>query len=81
VIMGMDVVKVNGVPFLATVSRVIKLGSAIELVDTKIGSIVSALLVIVDTYTTRGLTITALAADYTFEAIRQDHDFMGKKSL
>ena len=31
VTLGMDVVKVNSIPFLATISRVIKLGSASEL--------------------------------------------------
>ena len=48
IILGMDVVKVNGIPFLVTISRVIKLGSATELVNTKIPTIVSALLVIMD---------------------------------
>ena len=76
VILGMAVVKINGISFLATISRVIKLGLATELPNTKVLSIVSAQLVIVNTYTTRGFKILAIVADYAFEAIRQDEAFM-----
>lgn len=48
----MGMVKVNNIPFLATTSKVMKLGSATELINTKT-MIVSALLVLVDVYTTR----------------------------
>ena len=50
IVLGIDVVKVNGIPFLATISRVIKLGSATELPNCKVESIISALLVVVDIY-------------------------------
>ena len=50
VIIGIDVVNINGIPFLATISRVIKLGSATELINTKVGSIVKVLLVIINVY-------------------------------
>ena len=76
VILGMDVVKVNDVPFSATISRTIKLGSATELQDTKIKTIVTALLVIIRIYTQRGFKVIAIAADYAFEAMRQNEDFM-----
>ena len=76
IILGMDVVKVNGVPFLSTISRVVKVGSATELPNCKTESIVSALLVIIDTYIARGFSIVAIAADYAFEAIRENEDFM-----
>ena len=75
VILGMDIVKVNGIPFLTTISRVIKLGTATELPDTKAPTIVKALLVIVNMYLARGFRILAIAADYAFEAIRHDEDF------
>ena len=81
VILGMDVVKVNGIPFLATISRVIKLGSATKLPDTKVGPIVSALITIVNVYVARGLRILSVAADYAFEAIRHDEDFVKKIAL
>ena len=76
IILGMDVVKVNGIPFLATISRVIKLGSVTELLNTKKPFIVSALLVIVNIYTARGFKILAIAVDYAFDATRQNEDFM-----
>ena len=78
VILGMDVVKVNGIPFLATISRVIKLGSATKLPDMKVGSIVSSIITIVNVYVARGFRILSVAADYAFEAIRHDEDFVKK---
>ena len=72
----MDVVTVNGIPFLATISRVIKLGSATELSNTKIATIDQALLVVINTYTRRGFKVLAIAADYAFEPMRQNEDFM-----
>ena len=48
---GIDVVYVNGIPFLATIPIVIKLGTVTEIPCTKVSSIVLALVVIVDTYT------------------------------
>ena len=74
--LGVDVVKINGIPFLSTISRVVKLGSATELPNCKVESIVSALLVIIDTYIARGFSVIAVAADYAFEAIRENEDFM-----
>ena len=72
----MDVVKINIIPFLSNVSRVLNLGTYTELLDTKVPSIIAALIVVVDTYTSRGLNIMAVAADYAFEAIREAADFM-----
>ena len=66
VILGMDVVKVNGIPFLTTISRIIKLGSATELPNTKIATIVKALLVVTKICIRRGFKIIAIAADYAF---------------
>ena len=75
----MDMVKVNCIPFLATISRVIKLGSATKLPDMKVGSIVSALITIANVYVARGFRILSVAADYAFEAIRHDEDFVKTK--
>ena len=36
VIISMDVVKINGIPFLSTISRIEKLGTCTELLNTKI---------------------------------------------
>ena len=76
VIIYIDVVQVNGIPFLSTVSKAVKLGTCTELSNTKVPMIVAALLVVVDTYKSRGFTILAIAADYAFEAIRINEGFM-----
>ena len=65
----------NGIPFLVTISRVIKLGLATKLINTKIPTIVPALLVIMDQYKARGFNILAIAADYAFEPMRQNEAF------
>ena len=53
VILGMDAVKINGIPFLSTISRVIKLGTCTELSNKKLPTIVAELLIVIDTYTSR----------------------------
>ena len=63
-------------PFLATISRVIQLESATELFNTKVALIVAALLAVVDIYLARGFKILSIAADYIFEVIRHNEDFM-----
>ena len=68
----MDVVKINGIPFLGTISRIIKLGSATELPNTKIDTIVSALVVVIDQYKSRGFVVAAVASDYAFEPMRHN---------
>lgn len=65
----MDVVKVNCILVLTTRSRVVKLGTPTELLNTKTTPIMSAVLVIVDIHITRGFQILSVAADYIFEAI------------
>ena len=75
-ILSMDVVKINGMPFLSTISRIIKLGSCTRLLNTMIETIVPALLVITDTYTSRGFSIMEVAVDYAFEAMRTNQGFM-----
>ena len=61
VVIGIDVVKVNGIPFLGTISIVMKLGSATELISTKVGPIVKVLLVIIKTNNTmEARTVSAI---------------------
>ena len=76
VIISMDVVKVNGIPFLSTIFRIIKLGSCTELLNLKTETIVATLLVVINTYISRGFGITAIVADYAFEPVRKNQDFM-----
>ena len=61
--MRMDVVKVNGLPFLVTYSRVLKFGTAMELVNTKMGSIVSDIALMFRVYGTRYFKVSVIAAD------------------
>ena len=48
IVLGMNVVKINGVPFLPAISRVIILGSSTELPNTKIVTIISALVIVIN---------------------------------
>ena len=76
VILGMDVVKINGTPFLRTTSRVVKQGMCTELPDTKTTSIVAALKIVINTYKSRGFSILAITNNYAFEAMKEDEQFM-----
>ena len=76
IVLGIDVVKINGIPFLSTISRAIKPSSATELPNCKTDSIMAALPVIVDMYKSREFTILAIVTDYAFEAIRNNKEFI-----
>ena len=69
-------VVIFGIDVLSTISRIIKLGKSMELLNTKVPTLVVALLVIVDTYTSMGFSIIAIVADYSFETTRENDDFM-----
>ena len=58
IMIGMDVVKINTVPFLTSISRVAKFGTVTELWDLKITSIVAIVLKIVGIYYARGFKVT-----------------------
>ena len=54
VTLGMDVMNVNGMPFLVIYGRVVKFGTSSELVNIEKPSIVSAIILVFKIYATRG---------------------------
>jgi len=67
---------VNGVPFLTTISRVIRFGSATEMSGTTMDNVVNALKVINTKYRSRGFKIIAAAADNGFSALENNTEFL-----
>lgn len=76
VVIGMDIMFVNGIPFLTTVSRIIKFGTCTEMSGANMDNVVTALRVIKATYSSRGFTIVAIAADNGFNALLQNEAFI-----
>ena len=75
-ILGIDVVKVNKVRFLISYSREFKFATSTELENAKIPTIVQILDIIKVIYFARGFAVMAIAADNTFESMRNDVNFI-----
>ena len=71
VIMAMDIMHVNGVAFLTTISRVINFTSATEVINADMKNVVIALGIILCKYKSRGFNVLSIAADNGFAAL--DH--------
>ena len=76
VVLGMDIMKVNNVSFLTTISRVVQFASGTEMKSADMSNVVIALTLIVQTYRTRGFIIIPIAADGGFAALRENVDFI-----
>ena len=76
VILGIDVIKVNGVPFLVTYARVITFETSIELVNTKVPSIVKALILVLKTYGRRDFKVEFITADNGFASLPKDEKYL-----
>ena len=72
VVLGMDVVKVNKVPFLVYISRILRFGTATELRDLKMDTLVPVMIRIVGIYRSRGFEVIAVAADGGFEPMKHN---------
>eukprot|EP00804_Cyclotella_cryptica_P010564 CCRYP_019864-RA/>CCRYP_019864-RA protein AED:0.30 eAED:-0.33 QI:0/0/0/0.5/1/1/2/0/271 len=72
VTLSADVVKVNGIPFLMTISRHIKFGSAGKLDNMSAPTIISHFKVVIGVYASRGFRVTVILADNQFEPMRGD---------
>ena len=70
VTLSADVMKVTGIPFLMTISRHIKFGSAGKLDTMKNGHIIKHFKAIIGAYVTRGFRVTIILADNQFESMR-----------
>ncbi len=70
VTLSADVMKVNGIPFLMTISRHIKFGSAGKLDNMSVTTIISHFKVEIGVYASRGFRVTIILADNQFEPMR-----------
>ena len=76
IVLGMDVVKINGIFFFAKYSYIIKFSTDSELQDTKILTLVKILTTIKAIYSVWGFKIIVVAADNTFAPMNQDPTFI-----
>ena len=67
-----DVMKVTGIPFLMTISKHIKFGSAGKLDTMKNSHLIKHFQAIIGAYVTRGFQVTIILADNQFESMRGD---------
>ena len=76
VVMVMDIMKVNGVPFITLFSWTFKFGSARELTSTDIDHVLIALKTIVGKYQARCFIVISIAVDNGFAALREYPGFL-----
>ena len=77
VTLSVDVMKVAGIPFLMTISKHIKFGSAGKLDSMKNTHIITHFKAIIGAYVTRGFKVTLMLADNQFESMRGEIATLG----
>ncbi len=70
VTLSADVMKVTGIPFLMTISKHIKFGSAGKLDSMRNSHIIRHFKAVIGAYVTRGFRVTIIIADNQFESMR-----------
>ena len=75
VIIGMDIMFIHETPFLTTISRVIKFGSATKMSGATMDTVVAALKAIISKYEARGSKLISATADNGFKALETNPDF------
>ena len=76
VVLGIDIMFVNGTPFLITVSRTTKFGYATEMSRATMTNVITAPKVVKCKCNTRGFRIIAIAANNDFKALETNPDFI-----
>ena len=76
VTIGVDVMKVNNIPFMVSISRVIKFGTATELDSLKMPAYVRTITTILRIYASRGFVVRTIVADNGFAPLLQNNDFL-----
>ena len=79
VAIGMDIMKINGVPFLATISTVLHFDALYELKDMRIDATAKAIIKMLNIYKARGFKIVGIVADNSFKALETNEEFMALK--
>jgi len=70
VTLGVDIMKVNKIPFLVTISRSIRFGTVELLANQKMPTVLKVLLHVCNMYQGRGFRVTAVMMDGKFESLR-----------
>ena len=76
IILCIDVMKVNKIPFLASISQVIKMESATELTNLQVPSIVETITILLQIYASRGFKVRAIASGSGFNPLLEDETFL-----
>jgi hypothetical protein len=77
VILCVDVMKVNKIPFLVTISRALKFGTTAWLKNAKITTIMSAITDVRNIYLKRGFLLEIVEVDRQFEPLRGELGALG----
>ena len=72
---GMDIMKVNEIPFLVTISTVLHYAAFFELANLKIETPSEAIKTMTKIYRSRGFKIVGIAADNGFAALKNNETF------
>lgn len=76
IIIGMEIMCANSVPFLTTISRVVRFGSATEISNATIDNVVIVLKAVNTVYNRRGFKIVTATTDNGFLEPEDNIDFM-----
>ena len=76
IVMGIDIMFINGIPFQISISRIITFGSATEMEGTNMDNVTSVLKTIVATYESLGFNVLAIAVDGGFQALKTHTEFL-----
>lgn len=77
VILAMDLMFINRIPFLVTISKGLKFGTVTHILNKKDTTVISALKHIKTMYEFRGFWINICKADYAFESMQEKMEEMG----
>ena len=72
VTLSADVMKVTGIPFLMTISKHIKFGTAGKLDNMNNSHIIKHFKAVIGAYVTRGFCVTIILANNQFESMQGD---------
>ena len=75
----MDIMYVNGIPFLTTINRIVRFGSSTEMIGANMNNAVIVLKVVSATYKARGFIIVTVTVDNGFSALKHNPDFIELK--
>ena len=76
IVIGVYIMFANTIPFLTTISRVVRFGFATEMTGANMENVVTVLQIVNAVYKPRGFIIVVVAADNGFSALRHHVKFI-----